>query len=46
MFSRLNVKLFYSTTYYSQIDDQSKRTNETIEIIFRFLIITLKHSNR
>ena len=46
MFFRLNVKLFYSTIYYFQINNQFERINQTIEIIFCFLIITLNYSNR
>ena len=46
MFSRLNVKLLYSTYYYFQTNDQFERINQTIEIVFRFLITTLNHSNR
>ena len=46
MFTKLNVKLFYFITYHFQIDELSKRINQTFEIILRFLINTLKHSNR
>ena len=46
MFSRLEIELLYSTTYHSQTDEQSERTNQTIEIALRFLISTLKHSNQ
>ena len=46
MFTKLNVKLFYIIAYHSQTNDSSKRINQTFEIIFRFLINTLKHSNR
>ena len=46
MFTKLNVKLLYFIVYHSQTNDSSKRINQTLEIIFRFLINTLKHSNR
>ena len=39
MFKRLNISLFMSTIYHSQTNDQSKRTNQTIEIALRFLIV-------
>ena len=43
IFTRLDVKLLYNTIYHSQIDEQSKRTNQTIEIAFRFLINVLNN---
>ena len=46
MFTKLNVKLLYFIVYHSQTNDLSKRINQTLEIILRFLINTLKHSNR
>jgi hypothetical protein len=36
IFDQLKVKLLYSTTYHSQIDEQSKRTNQTVEIVLRY----------
>ena len=46
MFFRLKVALLYAAIYYSQIDDLFERTNQTMKIVFRFLIFTLKHFNR
>ena len=46
MFFQLKITLLYVVVYYSQIDDLFKRTNQTIKIVFRFLIFTLKHFNR
>ena len=46
MFTKLNVKLLYFIAYHSQTDDSLKRINQTFEIALRFLINTLKHSNR
>ena len=44
IFTRFDIKLLYSTIYHSQIDEQSKKTNQTIEIVFRFLISVLNNS--
>ena len=41
LFTKLGVKLLYSTAYHPQTDGQSERTNQTMEIIFRFLMTTL-----
>ena len=38
MFRLLNIKLLIITTYHSQINEQSKRTNQIIEIVLRYLI--------
>ena len=38
LLNRLNVRLFYITTYHSQTDDASKRINQTLKIILRFHI--------
>ena len=46
MFTKLDVKLLYFIVYHLQTNDSSKRINQTLEIAFRFLINTLKHSNR
>ena len=43
MFKRLSAKLFYSTVYHSQIDEQSERINQFVEIALRFLINIMKH---
>ena len=42
LFERLNTNLFFNSTYHSQIDEQSKRTNQIFEIILRYFIT--KHS--
>ena len=39
LFKRLRVALLTSTTYHAQTDDQSKRTNQTMKIAIRFLVI-------
>ena len=44
IFTRFDVKLLYNTVYHSQIDEQSKRTNQTIEIVLRFFINVLNNS--
>ena len=38
VFKALNIKLFTITTYHSQVDKQSKKINQTIEIVLRYLI--------
>ena len=38
-FQIVNIALFTSTTYHSQIDDSSKKTNQIIKITLRFIII-------
>ena len=43
LFTKLNTKLFTFTTYYSQIDDNLKRINQTMKIALRYFII--QHSN-
>ena len=40
---KINISMLIFTTYHSQIDEQFERTNQIIEIIFRFHIIA--HSN-
>ena len=44
IFQRLSVRLLYSIAYHSQTNDQSKRTNQTVEIALRFAISTLSNS--
>ena len=44
LFRQLNVKLLYSTTYHSQIDDQFERINQTLKIALRFVMIMLNNS--
>ena len=39
LFDRLNTKLLMSTIYHFQIDDLSKRINQTMKIALRFLIV-------
>lgn len=41
LFTKLGVKLLYSTVYHSQIDGSSERTNQTVEIALRFWMSTL-----
>ena len=41
LFSKLGVKLLYSTAYHPQTDGSSERTNQTIEIALRFWMSTL-----
>ena len=43
MFIRLEIKLLYSVVYHFQIDDLFERINQIVEIVFRFLIFTLKY---
>lgn len=38
LFTRLEVEILASTTYHSQTDEQSKRTNQTTEIALRYFI--------
>ena len=38
LFKRLNVDLLTFTVYHAQIDEQSKKTNQTVKIAIRFLI--------
>lgn len=39
MMNRLGVKLLFSTTYHPQTDGQSERTNQTVEIALRYMLI-------
>ena len=41
MFRLLDVCFLFATTYHSQIDDQFEKTNQTLEIAFRFVIVLL-----
>ena len=44
IFTRLDIKLLYSTTYHSQTDDSSKRINQTLEIALKYHIQMLQDS--
>ena len=44
IFHRLNVRFFYFTAYHSQIDDQSERINQIVEIVFRYYISKMFNS--
>ena len=44
IFKKLNVRLLYSIVYHSQIDDQSERINQMIEIVFRFHLTRMINS--
>jgi hypothetical protein len=46
MFTKLGIKLLYSTAYHPQTDGLSERTNQTVEIALRFLISTMSHPNQ
>ena len=39
VFKRLNIDLLIFIVYHSQIDEQSKRINQTIEIVLRYWIV-------
>jgi hypothetical protein len=45
LFSKLDTKLLMSTAYHSQTDEQSKRTNQIVEIALRFFLIENSHAN-
>ena len=45
MFIKLKIKFLYSAVYHFQTNGLSKRTNQIVEIAFRFLIFTLKYSD-
>ena len=40
VFKRLNIDLLISIAYHSQIDEQSERINQTIEIALRYWIVS------
>ena len=44
IFKQFEIRLLYSTAYHFQTDDQFERTNQMIEIAFRFYLITMKNS--
>jgi hypothetical protein len=44
LFTKLSVFMFYSTAYYSQIEDVSERINQTRKIALRYYIQELQNS--
>lgn len=44
IFDKFNVRLLYSTSYHSQTNDSSERTNQTTKITLRFYIHDLKNA--
>ena len=44
IFKQFEIRLLYSIAYHFQIDDQFERTNQMIEIAFRFYLITMNNS--
>jgi hypothetical protein len=45
LFSKLDIKLLMFTAYHSQIDEQSKRTNQIVEIALRFFLTEISNAN-
>ena len=45
IFNKLNVSLLIFTTYHSQTNDQSERTNQTLKIAFRFWLFNSNNEN-
>lgn len=45
IFNRLRTKLLMATAYHAQTDDQSEKTNQTVEIALRFLSVPLPASS-
>ena len=45
IFKRIEVTLLIFTVYHSQIDEQSERINQTIEITLRFWLFDSKNTN-
>ena len=45
IFFKLNILILIFTIYYSQIDNQSKRINQIIEIILRFHFIIISKND-
>ena len=41
-FTKLEVKLLYSIAYHPQINESSKRTNQTVEIALCFFVYALE----
>ena len=46
LFTKLGVRLLYSTAYHPQIDGSGKRTNQTVEIALRFFVHAMEDSSR
>ena len=44
LFIKLKIRLIYSTTYHSQTDDLSKKTNQSTKIVLRYHFVTLNSS--
>lgn len=42
LFTKLEIKLLYSTAYHLQINGSSERTNQTIEIVLRFFVYAIE----
>lgn len=42
LFTKLGVKLLYSTAYHPQTDGSSERTNQTVEIALQFFVHAIK----
>lgn len=42
LFTKLGVKLLYSTAYHSQTNGSSKRTNQIVEIALRFFVYAME----
>ena len=45
LFKRLDVALLYSTAYHPQTDGSSERNNQTVEIVMRFYVKTLREKS-
>ncbi len=45
-FNKFDVRLLYFIVYHSQSNDQFERTNQTIEIAFRYHLIDMKNSKK
>ena len=45
IFNRIEITLLISIVYYSQIDEQSERTNQTMKIALRFWLFNSENTN-
>lgn len=43
LFTKLGIKLLFSTAYHPQTDGSSEQTNQTVEIALRFFVQTLEN---